>query len=89
MNFIEKSMEKSMKIPWNSMENFHEKNPSSVYEKFYGIPWKLRLMEFHSMEFREFTEFHGIRFRQGILVDSLSLFISAHGWCYIHAVVTV
>jgi hypothetical protein len=30
------------------------KNPSNVYEKFHGIPWKIQL-----------TEFHGIRFRQG------------------------
>jgi hypothetical protein len=45
--------------------------------KFHGIAWnfmKLGLMEFHgiprkipwiSMEFREFMEFHEIRFRQG------------------------
>jgi hypothetical protein len=42
----------------NSMENFHEKNPSNVYEKFHGIPWKipwkfmkLRLNSRNSMEF--------------------------------------
>jgi hypothetical protein len=41
--------------------------------EFHGIPrnfMKLRLMEFrgnqwNSMKFREFTEFDGIRFRQG------------------------
>jgi hypothetical protein len=60
-----------------------KKNPSYVYEKF-GIPWNFpsifpwNSMEFHetevdgipfySMEFREFTQFDGIRFRQGALM---------------------
>jgi hypothetical protein len=47
-------MKKSVKcfcgIPWNSIE-FHEAEVD-------GIPW-------NSMEFSEFTEFDGIRFRQG------------------------
>jgi hypothetical protein len=71
-------MEKFHGIPWNfswncmenSMKNFHEKK--SV-KWFCGIPWNS--MEFHGTEvdgipwneFRELTEFDGIRFRQGSL----------------------
>jgi hypothetical protein len=28
-------------FPWNSMEKYNEKNPSDVYEKFHGFPWKI------------------------------------------------
>jgi hypothetical protein len=28
-------------FPWNSMDKYNEKNPSNVYEKFHGIPWKI------------------------------------------------
>jgi hypothetical protein len=28
------------------MGKYHEKNPSDVYEKFHGIPWKI----FHGIE---------------------------------------
>jgi hypothetical protein len=39
--------------------------------KFHGIPWEISLnsVEFHGTEvdeIQEFTEFHGIRFRQGL-----------------------
>jgi hypothetical protein len=60
---------------------FMKKNPSNVYAKFHGIPLISMKMsiEFHGilhgipwnymklrlMELREFTEFHGIRCRQG------------------------
>jgi hypothetical protein len=30
-----------MNFPWNSMGKYHENNPSNVYEKFHGIPWKI------------------------------------------------
>jgi hypothetical protein len=47
-------------IQWNNSMEFHGTEVD-------GIPWNL--MEFNgignSMEFREFTEFDGIRFRQG------------------------
>jgi hypothetical protein len=46
------------KIQWNSMEKYNEKNPSNVYEKFHGIPWKIPWIEnstdriqWNSMEF--------------------------------------
>jgi hypothetical protein len=43
------------------LEKYNEKNPSNVYEKFYGIPWKIpwnfpwKFMEFHG-KFHELTE---------------------------------
>jgi hypothetical protein len=39
---------------------FYEKNPSNVFVGFHGIQF-----QWNSMEFRELTEFDGIRFRQG------------------------
>jgi hypothetical protein len=51
-NFMENSMKNSMEFHGNSMENFHGKNPSNVYEKFHGIPWNsinLSFMKFHGI----------------------------------------
>jgi hypothetical protein len=37
------------------MEKYNEKNPSNVYEKFHGIPWKIPWNSMNSMKF------HGIQ----------------------------
>jgi hypothetical protein len=59
-------------IPWNFPWNFSW-NSVEIHRNLWNF-MKLRLMEFHgnqwnsmenSTEFREFTQFDGIRFRQG------------------------
>jgi hypothetical protein len=44
-------------LPAILCKKYNEKNPSNVYEKFHGIPWKIpwNLMEFHG-KFHELTE---------------------------------
>jgi hypothetical protein len=51
-------------IQWNSME-FYETKVDGI-----PIPWKI---PWNSMEFRQLTEFDGIRFRQGCFVPRVRI----------------
>jgi hypothetical protein len=43
------------------MEKYNEKNPSNVYEKFHGIPWKIPWNSMYGIFHGNFHgNFHGI-----------------------------